>query len=102
MDIGVWRATVHGVAESDPTERLSTEQHSIGKIHGLLLNKLWIKKKNVSLMFQDVTYLCIGNNEACRIFLVLSPGWGELFLFILNILFDFLDFLPSVHISLIT
>ena len=28
MDRGVWRATVHGVTESDTTEQLSTAQHS--------------------------------------------------------------------------
>ena len=26
-DIGAWRATVHGVVDSDMTERLSTAQH---------------------------------------------------------------------------
>ena len=29
IDRGVWRATIHGVAESDMTERLSTAQHSL-------------------------------------------------------------------------
>ena len=28
MDRGVWRATVHGVTESDTTEQLNTAQHS--------------------------------------------------------------------------
>ena len=28
MNRGTWQATVHGVAESDMTEQLSTEQHS--------------------------------------------------------------------------
>ena len=70
----------------DPTERLSTEQHSIEDIHGLLLNKLRIKKKIISSKPNvPRCYMCIGNNKTCRIFLVLSPGWGELFLFILSI-----------------
>ena len=33
MDSGAWQATVHGVAESDMTKRLSTAQHKRPTLH---------------------------------------------------------------------
>ena len=46
MGIGAWRAIVHGVAESDMTERLST-QHSSNLLVGLayFLLYIWDLKK---------------------------------------------------------
>jgi len=43
MDRGAWRATVHGVAESDMTERLSTAQHLVCP-GGLSGKKRWIRE----------------------------------------------------------
>ena len=49
MDRGVWRATIHGVAESDMTEQLSNTSDNVHEydVRFLVYNNLYLVYNNI-------------------------------------------------------